>query len=294
MHQLGLFAPTGPQPAVTPALLEFLTGTMLGDGSLELKGPRCNARYAEGSSNADYARWKADQLSRSFTVRFKERLSSPHVRTGRRYRGWWLRTLTHPLLTVWRHAWYPQGKKIVPFDLVKKHLTPFALTVWFCDDGSSAHKDGLADLYPHAFSRVEVEWLASLLMERFGLPSRLARNGNSDKTIRFSRPARNQLMEIIASVGVPPGMAYKCTFATYRPRPTGARLTWDEVDAIRAAPPSVSSASLSRQYGVTVTTITSIRKGKRWRNDQRDLALADVQAALDRGERAGHVTSWTM
>ncbi len=43
-------------------LYEFLTGCLLGDGSLEKRQSKRNARYAEGGSNQKYLEWKSQIL----------------------------------------------------------------------------------------------------------------------------------------------------------------------------------------------------------------------------------------
>src|SRR5262245_7926030 len=163
-------------------LREFLTGALLGDGWIGHDRGKPNARYAEGGKNEDYLRWKHDVVSEYVHCTLRERVSAPHVRSGKQYRGWWLRSGVHPLLTEWWPRWYPAGKKAVPFELLRRHLTPLALTVWFCDDGYAVPPErtssgGHADLYSLAFTRDEVEGLAALLLERFGLESRLALHG---------------------------------------------------------------------------------------------------------------------
>ncbi|MGB3136881.1 MAG: hypothetical protein WBB18_08760, partial [Nodosilinea sp.] len=117
-------------------LFEFMTGTMLGDGSLEKRKGKLNARYAEGGNNQLYLNWKYEFLRQYFPCTFKESLSSPHSKSGKRYKGWWVRTTVHPFLANLHKQWYT-NRKIIPFDLVSRYLTDFALAVWLCDDGHS-------------------------------------------------------------------------------------------------------------------------------------------------------------
>jgi hypothetical protein len=185
-------------------LYEFLTGSLLGDGCLEKSPSKLNARYAEGGSNELYLKWKHDFLSKYFQCSFKERLSSPHTKSGKRYQGWWVKTTVHPLLTDWHSQWYKQ-RKVIPINLVEKYFTEFTLTVWFCDDGCSTNG---ANLYTMAFSEEEVIFLSELLLSRFDLANSILKNKQKQFFIRFRAAASRQLKEIVASFHIP-GMEYK-------------------------------------------------------------------------------------
>jgi hypothetical protein len=186
------------------ALFSFLTGCLLGDGSLECK--KVNARYAEASSNQPYAEWKYDLLKRYFPTAITRRISSPHPKTGRRYTAWPVRTCAHPLLTEWHAQWYAPKKRI-PKDLVLQYLDSFALAVWFFDDGHNA-KHGGAYLYTMGFAVDEVEWLADLLRGRFGLQNKVQRNRHGQAMIRIVNGSKAHFLDLI-SPHVAPGMEYK-------------------------------------------------------------------------------------
>lgn len=155
-------------------LAEFLTGTLLGDGHLECC--KKNSRYAEGGNNETYLRWKHSVLQRYFPTTFTQRLSAPHIRSGKRYLGWWIKTTVHPMLTEAHRSWYSGDVKRVPFDIVEQHLTEFALAVWFCDDGSAPKSWYGAQLYTQGFQLDEVEFLQELLHRRFRLSTKILFN----------------------------------------------------------------------------------------------------------------------
>lgn len=189
----------------------FLAGALLGDGSLEPL--RHNARYAEGGSNERYIRWKYELMAQYLPVKFKEKLSSPHTKSGKRYLGWWLRSGVHPELTKWRALWYPCGSKIVPFDLLRKYASPLTLAVWFCDDGHrSSGKCGShgAHLYTHSFKKQEVEELVRWLFESFGVEAsvRKAAKHKEQYLIYIGAAARPKLLSVVRSIS-PDGMDYK-------------------------------------------------------------------------------------
>ena len=187
-------------------LFEFLTGSLLGDGSLERQSQKRNARYAEGGSNQDYLRYKYELLQEYFPCTWKERLSKRDKRTNKRYRGWWLRSCVHPVLTEWHKSWYHDRIKIVPEELVAQYLTPFALAIWFCDDG---HNRGSSSyLYTMGFSKMETEFLSGLLIEKIGLKSKVLFNSSKLPMLRFNCASTQQLTELIKPFALP-GMDYK-------------------------------------------------------------------------------------
>lgn len=188
-------------------LYEFLTGSLLGDGCLERRSSKRNARYAEGGSNQKYLEWKYQFISQYFSCSFNERISSPHTKTGKRYQGWWLRTTVHPALTELHSQWY-SNVKIIPQKLITKYLSEFALVVWFCDDGCSS---GSASLYTMSFSDREVYFLFSLLESRFDLGGSILKNKKNQSFIRLNADSKRKLSKIMAKFSIP-GMEYKLNF----------------------------------------------------------------------------------
>lgn len=195
-------------PAAPPdfELSQFLVGTMLGDG--HVSRDKKNGRYAEGGRNKSYMKWKFDFLRKYFPCTFKFKLSSPHTKTGKRYRGWWLRSCVHPFLTALHEMWYKDGVKKIPFKWVSKNLTSFALAVWFCDDGHWHKVSPRAFLYTMAFSRFEVLQLKMELNKRFGLTAKMEFNKKKQPFLTFSAEDRLKLRSIVSQHKIP-GMAYK-------------------------------------------------------------------------------------
>jgi hypothetical protein len=188
-------------------LYEFLTGALLGDGYLEKRSGKLNVRYAEGGANQKYLEWKYQFLSQYFSCSFSERISSPHTKTGKRYRGWWFRTKVHPILTEIHAQWY-QDRKIVPQSFISQYLTEFALIVWFCDDGCST---GGIQFYTLAFSDNEVEFLAALLKTRFDLNGSILRNKKKQPWIKLNAESKRKFRKIASKFSIP-GMEYKMNF----------------------------------------------------------------------------------
>lgn len=187
--------------------LQFFAGALLGDGSLEKQKNKKNARYAEGSSNQAYLQWKCDFIRQYMHCTFNEKLSAPHVKSGKQYLGWWLRTSVHPDLTELHKLWYRE-RKVLPYLYLERYLTEFALAVWFCDDGYAAPDGGSAYLYTHCFSLSEVEYLFVILHSKFKLPNKILFNKDKQPFIRFGRDSATRLRKIVAEFTLP-GMEYK-------------------------------------------------------------------------------------
>jgi len=186
---------------------EFLTGSLLGDGYLERRSSQRNARYVEGGSNQQYLEWKYNFLKQYIPCSLTERLSSPHTKTGKKYKGWWLKSSVHPDLTELHKQWY-NPHKIIPQDIIKQYLTEFALTIWFCDDGCSS--SGIF-FYTMGFSEPEVEFLVSVLKSRFNLSPSILKNQKQQLLIRLHANSKKQLKEITSNYVIP-GMEYKLDF----------------------------------------------------------------------------------
>ncbi|HEY9692750.1 MAG TPA: hypothetical protein V6D15_11120 [Oculatellaceae cyanobacterium] len=188
-------------------LYEFLTGCLLGDGSIEKFLNKLNARYAEGGSNQQYLEWKYKFLSQYFSCSFNERLSSPHTKTGKRYKGWWLKTKVHPLLTQLHEQWY-KGNKIIPKGFIEKYFSEISLIVWFCDDGCSSSG---VNFYTMAFADDEVRFLVDLLYSRFGIYGSILKNSKNQPFIKLNADSRKKLKQITSRFSIP-GMEYKLNF----------------------------------------------------------------------------------
>ena len=192
-------------------LSQFLTGSLLGDGSLLRTGttnaecPSAMARYSDAQKNTPYAHWKSAFLAQYFPVSLKERRAKPDARTAKVYTATYIRTGVHPLLTEWHALWYRPDKR-VPVDLVARHLTPFAFAIWLCDDGHNGRTGYM--LYPMAFTQDEGLSLLSLLHSNLGLIGKLRVVKSGRPHIFFPFSSSAQIRAILDEAGLP-GMAYK-------------------------------------------------------------------------------------
>lgn len=152
---------------LTEAQKQFLTGSLLGDGSLN-KSCR-HARFCFGSTSWQYALWAFDLLTPLTKTPpvcvVKSRQGMPSKKPF-----YVFRTVTSPALDELYERFYRHGKKVVPPDLV---LTPQSIAAWLMDDGSMS--DGLIQLHSESFSKKENEHLAETLLASFGIRASVVR-----------------------------------------------------------------------------------------------------------------------
>lgn len=151
---------------------EFLTGLMLGDGSIvySVKNkslyPRLTIRRQ--AQDKKYLNWQYEV--------FKEFYSSPpkymeiyDKRTKKTYISYNLQSKSGKIYKQYHIEWYPYGKKIIPKTI---KLTPLTLLIWFLDDGCVVHsgKNSLTiKISTNCFVKEDVEFLSQLLTKNFGI-----------------------------------------------------------------------------------------------------------------------------
>jgi recombination protein RecA len=192
---------------LSPQQRQLVLGGLMGDGSISPKrdhsrgpGMKSRFRFGHGPKQDAYASWKASLLQGVPTT------ISPHAKGG-------LMVETTPLIELdsLRQAVYVGGKKVFSWDYLKE-LTPFALAIWYLDDGSFAERriDGSAgrsDICVEAMERTSRDRLVQLLQDTHGLSCTLVdRAGKA--VIVFDRDGTEALHALIAPY-VPDSMSYK-------------------------------------------------------------------------------------
>jgi len=113
-------------------LKEMLEGELLGDGSVVPSGLR-TACYGHGTKHRQYVVWLAEEFAKHGLMqsgairRTVNHLGGEHTSITYVYRS-----RSYAELMEFRLRFYPQGKKIVPEDLV---LTPIVVRQWYIGDG---------------------------------------------------------------------------------------------------------------------------------------------------------------
>jgi recombination protein RecA len=179
----------------------------MGDGALSPKRPhsrgpgiKSRLRFGHGPKQNAYAEWKAGLLA-GVPLSISRHSKGGHM------------VETTPLVELdeLRESVYIGGKKVFSWDYLKE-LTPFALAIWYMDDGTFAarRKDGSAgrsEICVQAMDKGSQRRLVALLRESYGLSCKLIdRVGKT--VIVFDRDGTEALHDLIAPY-VPKAMEYK-------------------------------------------------------------------------------------
>jgi hypothetical protein len=115
---------------VSPELIDFMNGSMLGDGSVSWGQPQVSAYYSISSSYRDYLEW----LEKKLNVMGIELRGKIYIAHRGKYQWWHMHSRYYRgALEQFRSEWYPGGKKMVPPDI---ELSPNSLRLFYMDDGS--------------------------------------------------------------------------------------------------------------------------------------------------------------
>jgi hypothetical protein len=184
--------------SLTKLQRSIIIGAILGDGYLRIVSGKKNAllEVNHALSQKAYVDWKYEMLKAVCKSGPKSRKSNG-ARIAYRFN-----TRQHPEMTKLHTAFYGEGKKSIPDDLV---LDPMMLAVWFMDDGSRCRA---SDVYLNTqqFARHDQERLRESLLE-LGIESSL----NKDKEYSRIRIKKSSIPCLFKSISpyIIPSMTYK-------------------------------------------------------------------------------------
>jgi hypothetical protein len=140
-------------------------GGPFGDGSIFITGKDCNrdATFNFTTKHEEYGQWLV-QSTESFAACKLRVYDIYDKRTQKSYHRVSFRTPSNKLFTELRAKWYPEGKKIVPQNLV---LTKDLILRWYMDDGNW-HEKGIY-FNTQGFDPKSTEFLRSQLSQFLGL-----------------------------------------------------------------------------------------------------------------------------
>src|SRR4030042_2753163 len=92
---------------LTEGEFDILIGSVLGDGYITKLG---RIQIEQGDKQRKYLEWKYEMLKRIATTRILQaKRQKPGEKATISYRFW-----TKQYFCLWRHIFYPEGKKIIP------------------------------------------------------------------------------------------------------------------------------------------------------------------------------------
>jgi len=177
---------SGNHVTVTEDLLEYLDGTLLGDGGLYSSASDISACYHVGQKHMSYVTYVEALLCR-FGIRRSGQILAmrDHSASVNTVKAFLYQSRMYRELREQRERWYPHGKKRVPTDV---RLTPLSIRTWFLEDGClHRRKDSKTlsvILCTHGFSDDGREMLADALRARLGTKHV---HINKPGVIRFAR-----------------------------------------------------------------------------------------------------------
>jgi len=140
--------------------IEWINGELLGDGSLESS---CiySARFVYTSQYPEYIRYVSDAL-KSYNILGKI-YKCKNKKSGNY--DYSFHGITYAELLPIRNQWYPNGKKIIPRDIV---LTPLVCRQWYIGDGFLTHTQKGTQyirLSTDDFLQEDINWLIKELLK---------------------------------------------------------------------------------------------------------------------------------
>lgn len=163
---------------------ELLIGSLLGDGHLRPHRGEVVFEFLQSAKRKFYVQWKHEMLGD---------LACPQIYHNVDEREYYkLVTKTHPELTELCNLFYKGGRKSVP-EKISKILTPFAIAVWYMDDGSRSK--GAAYFNTHGFNARD-QLLLIKAFRRFHIIANLNRDGKYLR-LRLLKRCNKRLLELI-------------------------------------------------------------------------------------------------
>ncbi len=182
---------------ITKHQQDLLTGKLLGDGSLEDRGT-ANSRFQVRHSikQKDYVDWCYQEI-KEFTKSSPRRIND----------SYYFRTRSLPMFTRLRKKWYIEGRKTLPSDI---KLSPFALAIWYMDDGYyDTHRDSIW-FCTHCFNSGELKRIKEL-MKQLGIETTLIKDRTKYKT-RVLKKHTERFIKLVKPYIVP-SLLYKIGIA---------------------------------------------------------------------------------
>lgn len=160
-------------------VIEVIMGLLLGDGWLDRTkdSVRICTEKSDSIGNKAYGFW----LNQFFFERGYVAMKNPNKKIrkvgDKMIITWLIKSVKFTSLNWLYESFYPQGKKIIPKEILNFYLSPLSLAIWFMDDGSGLNKG--VKLATHGFTKEECLYLVDLLKLKFHLKASIHNQGKS-------------------------------------------------------------------------------------------------------------------
>lgn len=178
--------------------IDILHGHLLGDGSVyRVNKNRSNCSYSHACKHKEYLEWIVSNTP-IFNNPNIRGVSSYDKRTNKTYHRYHFRTASSIIYTNLRDLWYPQGKKILPNDVI---INSRSLLRFYLDDGSY-HPSGNY-LATNDFNLSDLELLLDKIILYTNLNWTIHKTGKEDAYKLFlSKKQRKDFLHIIGNCPV--------------------------------------------------------------------------------------------
>jgi recombination protein RecA len=197
---------------------ELLIGSLMGDAGIAKRGNSYRARFAHSDKQRSYLEWKKELLNSIVSM---DVLDLTTKKEDKIYDACSFTTLSGSELKEFYDLFYFNGIKTITKELLD-HLTPFALAVWYMDDGclikdidNRYNKHIIRHRIYFALGKVSLQE-AELVKEYFKgleIDSYVIKGYNKEydrcyPNIKLSYPGTRKFLELIKGL-VPDCMSYK-------------------------------------------------------------------------------------
>jgi hypothetical protein len=161
---------------------EIIIGSLLSDGSIGHTNNGKNYFWTHTSINESYINYIMDdsQINLHKFLNPEKMFISKNKKVYKSKKSFTIKTMASVTFTKFYNKWYPNGKKIVPMDII---LTPTILLHWYIGDGSISSSNGITlctdsfdidsiDFLLHQLSNLNLCPMLNYLENRIIIPNR--------------------------------------------------------------------------------------------------------------------------
>jgi ubiquinol-cytochrome c reductase cytochrome b subunit len=188
-------------------ILSIIIGSLLGDAYAEKHGLGTRICFQQEGNHSAYLFWLHSFVSElGYCNKKIPALSSRLSKSGKLRYVLRFKTFTFRSFDWIQEAFYPEGKKVVPV-FIQEYLSPLALAIWVMDDAAKV-SSGIK-LCTDGFVYKDVEFLSSILREKYGLKTSINKTGVINQyCIYISKSSIEEFYEIVKPY-LHPSMKYK-------------------------------------------------------------------------------------
>ena len=171
---------------------QMVMGSLLGDGTITKSGAYSCSHSVKQKEYFDYKMKVLFNLHSNHSQKyahnydhFKTVPESVHFTTG-----------CNKYLYNLRNIYYPEGKKIFPYEYLRDNMGAEGLAYWYCDDGYIYNKTSRICTYGYSYE--EQKLVSKFLQEKFGIDSSIDhRKSRGDYYIRLKVQETKDFIDLI-------------------------------------------------------------------------------------------------